>query len=78
MQAEPQADCAFLYLGAGSEHEFTNDDGDSYHLRIDEIRKVKVGDGSSGCQGRRAQEEQAARAAVGGRPARAASCLPAS
>jgi hypothetical protein len=38
------ADCAFLYLGAGSEHEFTNEDGDSYRLRIDEIRKVKVGD----------------------------------
>jgi hypothetical protein len=35
-------DCAFLYIGAGSEHEFTNDEGDSYRLRIDEIRKVKV------------------------------------
>ena len=37
------AECAFLYIGAGSEHEFTNEDGDSYRLRIDEIRKVKVG-----------------------------------
>ena len=36
-------DCAFLYLGAGSEQEFTNDDGDSYRLLINEIRKVKVG-----------------------------------
>ena len=39
-----RADCAFLYLGAGSEQEFTNEDGDSYRLRINEIRKVKVGD----------------------------------
>ena len=37
-----RSDCAFLYLGAGSEHEFTNDEGDSYTLRIDQIRKVKV------------------------------------
>ena len=37
------ADCAFLYLGAGSEEEFTNADGDSYRLLINEIRKVKVG-----------------------------------
>jgi hypothetical protein len=35
--------CAFLYIGPGSEHEFVNDQGDSYTLRIDEIRKVKVG-----------------------------------
>lgn len=37
-------DCAFLYLGPGSEEMFTNDQGDSYTLRIREIRKVKVGD----------------------------------
>jgi hypothetical protein len=37
------ADCAFLYLGPGSEHEFTTQEGDSYTLRIDEIRRVKVG-----------------------------------
>jgi hypothetical protein len=42
-RCKPRAsDCAFLYLGAGSEHEFTNEEGDSYTLRIDEIRKVKV------------------------------------
>ena len=41
---KPKAsECAFLYIGAGSEHAFTNDDGDSYRLRIDEIRKVPVG-----------------------------------
>jgi hypothetical protein len=38
-----RSDCAFLYLGAGSEHEFVNDDGESYQLKVDEIRKVKVG-----------------------------------
>jgi hypothetical protein len=42
-----RGDCAFLYLGAGSEQEFTNEDGDSYRLRVDQIRKVKVGDESS-------------------------------
>ena len=36
------ADCAFAYIGAGSEHVFTEEDGDSYGLRIDEIRKVAV------------------------------------
>jgi hypothetical protein len=42
-----RSDCAFLYLGAGSEQEFTNEEGDSYRLRVDQIRKVKVGDESS-------------------------------
>lgn len=37
-----RAECAFLYLGPGSEHEFTNDEGDSYTLRVDEIRRVKL------------------------------------
>jgi hypothetical protein len=36
-------ECAYLYLGPGSEHEFTTDEGDSYMLRVDEIRRVKVG-----------------------------------
>jgi hypothetical protein len=35
-------DCSFLYLGAGSEELFTDPDGQTYSLRIDEIRKVKV------------------------------------
>jgi hypothetical protein len=39
------SECAFLYLGPGSEHEFTNEEGDSYTLRVEEIRRVKVGDG---------------------------------
>jgi hypothetical protein len=38
--------CAFAYIGAGSEYIFTEDDGDSYTVRIDEIRKVKVGEDS--------------------------------
>ena len=42
-RCKPKAsECAFLYIGAGSEHAFTNDDGDSYRIRIDEIRKVQV------------------------------------
>lgn len=40
---KPSGDkCSMLYLGPGSRHQFTNADGDSYELRIDEIRKVKV------------------------------------
>jgi hypothetical protein len=39
------SNCAFLYLGPGSEHEFTNGEGDSYTLRVDEIRRVKLDDG---------------------------------
>jgi hypothetical protein len=47
-KCKPSAsECAFLYLGAGSEHMFTNEDGDSYTLRVDQIRKVKVDDGAS-------------------------------
>jgi hypothetical protein len=40
-------ECAALYLGPGSEHEFTTDEGDSYTLRVDEIRRVKVGASAS-------------------------------
>jgi hypothetical protein len=42
-----KANCAFLHLGAGSEHIFTNEDGDTYELRVDEIRKVKLGSASA-------------------------------
>ena len=51
------SDCAFLYLGAGAEQEFTNDDGDSYRLLINEIRKVKVG-GKSDTDANGSQERQ--------------------
>ena len=61
-KCKPKArECAFLYIGAGSEHEFTNDDGDSYTLRIDEIRKVKVGAGTAAAS----RKHRSARAAVG-------------
>jgi hypothetical protein len=37
-------ECSFLYLGAGSQELFTIEDtGDSYGLRIDQIRRVEVG-----------------------------------
>jgi hypothetical protein len=63
-RCEPSgAECAFLYLGAGSEQEFTNEDGDSYTLRIDQIRKVKVGATAS------KKRQKTANAAVGAPPA---------
>jgi hypothetical protein len=68
-QCKPShAECAFLSLGAGSEQEFTNEDGDSYRLRIDQIRKVKVGDGSGGSDATTADKKKSksARAAVEG------------
>ena len=49
-----RSDCAFLYLGAGSEHAFTNSEGDSYSLRIDEIRKVKVDGTAAASRSKRA------------------------
>jgi hypothetical protein len=62
-KCKPRArECAFLYIGAGSEHEFTNDDGDSYTLRIDEIRKVRVDGSAAAASGKK----KSARAAVGG------------
>jgi hypothetical protein len=60
-----KAECAFLYLGAGSEQEFTNEDGDSYRLRINEIRKVKVGDEKASTASEKKASKAAARAAVG-------------
>jgi hypothetical protein len=40
--------CAFAYIGAGSEYMFRNEDGDTYRVKIDEIRKVKVSPNGSG------------------------------
>jgi len=56
-----RADCAFLHIGPGSEHEFTNDEGDSYTLRVDEIRRVKVGAKASASK----KDNKTAGAAVG-------------
>jgi hypothetical protein len=62
-----QSQCAFAYIGAGSEYMFSNEDGDSYRVKIDEIRKVKVGTtGSSAKAG--SAKGATARASVG--PAR--------
>jgi hypothetical protein len=63
-KCKPSAsECAFVHLGAGSEHQFTTEDGDSYTLRIDQIRKVKV-DTSAGSS-RKLSKGKTAKAAVG-------------
>jgi hypothetical protein len=56
-----RSDCAFLYLGAGSEHEFTNDEGDSYTLKVDQIRRVRA-DAASAAASNGADAEGAATA----------------
>jgi hypothetical protein len=61
------SECAFLYLGPGSEHEFTNEVGDSYTLRIDEIRRVKLDKKKAGAS-KKKKDKKTASAAVG-RPA---------
>jgi hypothetical protein len=43
-----ESECAFAYIGAGSEYVFTEEDGDTYTIKIDEIRKVKVGASAKG------------------------------
>jgi hypothetical protein len=45
-----ESECAFAFIGPGSEYTFTEDDGDTYRLRIDEIRKVKVDAGAKGAK----------------------------
>jgi hypothetical protein len=57
--------CAFLYLGPGSEQQFTTTNGDSYSLVVDQIRKVKVGAKSSAAK--RPTTSKTASAAVGGK-----------
>ena len=58
------AECAFAYIGAGSEYIFTEDDGDTYTVRIDEIRKVKVGATAAKRQGRQGARRGRARTAA--------------
>lgn len=36
------ANCAYVHVGPGSEHEFTTAEGDSYRLRVEEIRRVEI------------------------------------
>jgi hypothetical protein len=65
-RCKPSGDeCAFLHIGAGSVHEFTNDEGDSYRLRIDEIRKVKVGNSSASASRRNSPTATAAVGSAG-------------
>ena len=54
-----EAECAFAYIGAGSRYMFSDADGNTYEIRIDEIRKVKVGASGASAKG------ATARASVG-------------
>jgi hypothetical protein len=50
-----EAECAFAYIGAGAEYVFTDQDGDTYTIKIDEIRKVKVGASAGSAKGAKAR-----------------------
>jgi hypothetical protein len=52
-------ECAFAYIGPGSEHVFTEEDGDSYTVRVDEIRKVEVKPGANGAKAGKAEGARA-------------------
>ncbi len=55
-RCKPTADeCAFAYIGAGAEYVFSEDDGDTYTIKIDEIRKVEVGANASDAKGAKAR-----------------------
>lgn len=74
-KCKPSADkCSFLYLGSGSEELFTLDSGDSYGLRIDQIRKVEVG-GVKSAKGSSSKKQQKSKSVQSGR-ARTASREP--
>lgn len=45
-----ESECAFAIIGAGSTYMFTDPNGETYTIRIDEIRKVKVGAGANGAK----------------------------
>lgn len=49
-----RSNCAYVSLGPGSEHLFTTEEGDSYRLRVDEIRRVKVRPAAPGSNAPRA------------------------
>jgi hypothetical protein len=63
---KPKPDeCASLALGPGSEEEFTStESGDTFKLRIDEIRKVEVGDAKGSSTGAAGSKAKTARAAT--------------
>jgi hypothetical protein len=55
-RCKPSAsECAFAYVGAGAEYVFTEEDGDTYTIEIDEIRKVKVTDKATSAKGAKAR-----------------------
>jgi hypothetical protein len=64
-----RSECAFLYLGPGSEQEFTNEEGDSYTLRVEEIRRVKLG-GKKNAAASKKDKKMAGAALQQPRPAR--------
>lgn len=50
------SECAFAYIGAGSEYVFTEQDsGDTYTIQIKEIRKVKVTNNAQSAKGAKAR-----------------------
>ncbi|HEX6654399.1 MAG TPA: hypothetical protein VF072_16755 [Thermoleophilaceae bacterium] len=57
-----ESECAFAYIGAGSRYMFSDSDGNTYEIRIDEIRKVKVGASGASAKGAKGAT---ARASVG-------------
>jgi hypothetical protein len=63
---KPSGDkCSLLYLGVGELHYFTEDDGDTYVLQVDQIRRVKVsGRASASRRARRSGKPQARRSFV--------------
>jgi hypothetical protein len=50
-----EAECAFAYIGAGAEYVFTEENGDTYTIEIEEIRKVKVTDKATSAKGAKAR-----------------------
>jgi hypothetical protein len=55
-----ESECAFAYIGAGSRYMFTDQDGNSYTIKIDEIRKVKVGASGSSAKSAKGAKAHAA------------------
>jgi len=49
------SECAFAYIGPGAEYVFSEEDGDTYTVKIDEIRKVKVGTSAKSAKGAKAR-----------------------
>jgi hypothetical protein len=61
--------CAFVDIGPGAEHVFTTEEGESFRLRVEEIRRVKVKASAS-------TSGPAAHTAVGNQPAARRFTLP--